>query len=98
MSGQTANISRTAADTNEHVIASGKAILYGIYPELTTTGTITVRDASATGGSNIKHVCAIALLQAGKTFGPKGVLFPSGITVQLSVNTDLSAIVWEPAV
>lgn len=95
MNSGTANLSRTAGDTSEHVICAVPCVLYGIYPELTTTGTITVRDAAATGGSNVVHVCAIALLQAGKKFGPKGVRMAAGLTVQLSAATDLSAIVWE---
>lgn len=92
-----ANGSRTAGDTAEHVIYAGPCILYSIQPELTTTGTITVRDAATTGGSNVVHVCAIGLLQAGKTFGGgKGILMQKGLTVQLSVASDLSMISWEP--
>ena len=91
-----ANGTRTTGDTAEHVIYAGRCVLFGIYPELSTTGTITVRDAAATGGSNVKHVCAIGLLQAGKTFGRKGVEFQFGLSVQLSAATDLSMIVWEP--
>lgn len=89
------NLSRTAGDTAEHVISAGKCILYGIFPELTTTGTITVRDSATTGGSNVIHVCALGLTQVGKDLG--GVLCLNGLTVQLSVGTDLSAIVWEAA-
>lgn len=92
------NGSRTPGDTNENVIYAGRCKVLGVYPELTTTGTITLRNqATAAGGSGtIKHVCAIGLLQAGKTLGPDGVLFDAGLTVQLSVGTDLSLIVWEP--
>lgn len=87
---------RTPASTDELLIHAGPCILHGVYPELTTTGTITFRDAAAIGGSNVRHVCAIGLTQAGKTFGPSGVLFPVGLTVQLSVSTDLSLVSWEP--
>ncbi len=60
---------RTEADTNEHVLHIGRCRLYGVYPEpATTAGTITIRDAADTGGSNVRHVCAAALPQAGKTF------------------------------
>lgn len=89
------NLSRTAGDTAEHVICAGRCILYGIYPELTITGTITLRDANATGGGNVVHVCAIGLTQQGKQFD--GAQFLNGLTVQLSVATDLSAIIWEAA-
>lgn len=91
-----ANVTRTTGDTSEHVICAKPCVLYGIYPELTTTGTITVRNAAATGGSAVIHVCAIGLLQAGKTFGRKGIYLSAGCTVQLSVASDLSAIAWEP--
>ena len=91
------SLSRTDGDTNEHVICAKQCRLMAIRPELTTTGTITVRDYAATGGGAgaIVHVCAIGLPQAGKAFGPKGVLMKKGLTIQLSVATDLSAIVWE---
>jgi hypothetical protein len=85
---------RTTGDTNENVIHTGSCVLYGIYPELTTTGTITARDNATAVGGTPKHVCAIGLLQAGKTFG-QGVFFAKGLTVQLSVGTDLSLIAWE---
>ena len=83
---------RTIGDTADNMIHTGKCVLYGVYPELTTTGTITIREG-ATAGGTIKHVCAIGLTQAGKSFG--GVVFPRGMSMQLSVGTDLSLIVWE---
>ena len=89
------NGTRTTGDTNEHVIAAFPVRVFGIRPELTTTGTITLRDAATTGGSNVKHVCAIGLTQAGKSLD--GVLFATGLTVQLSVASDLSLITWLPA-
>lgn len=86
---------RTTGDTNENVIHAGRCVLYGVYPELTTTGTITLRNAAAAGAGApaVKHVAAIGLTQQGKQFD--GVLFENGLTVQLSVATDLSLIVWE---
>lgn len=83
--------SRTAGNTTDNVIHVGRCVLYGVYPELTTTGTITFRDGAAAGGT-IKHIAAIGLPQAGKQFD--GVLFEKGLTVQLSVATDLSLLVW----
>jgi len=90
----TRTIHRTAGDTNEHVVHAGRCRVFSICPELQTTGTITLRDAGATGGSNVIHVCAIALTQPGKSL--KGGVFYSGLTVQLSVGTDLTAITYEP--
>ncbi len=88
---------RTVGNTNEQVVNAGPCILHGVRPELTTTGTITLRNqATAAGGSdNIYAVTAIGLTQAGKDFN--GILFPTGLTVQLSAGTDLSMIIWEAA-
>lgn len=88
---------RTPGDTAEHVISTGPCWVYGITPELTTTGTITLRNAAVTGGAAILAVAAIGLTQAGKTFSPFGVFFDTGLTVQLSVGTDISMIEWEAA-
>ena len=85
--------SRTVGDTVENIICAAPCILYGIYPELTTTGTITVRDSATAAGVTAKHVCAIGLTQVGKTFD--GIRMQKGLTVQLSVGTDLSMIVRE---
>jgi hypothetical protein len=62
-------------------------------PELTTTGTLTLRNGAA-GGSDIKHVAAIGATQVGKGF--EGAVFPAGLTIQQSVGTDLCAVVFEP--
>lgn len=89
------NGTRLAAVTTEQLIYSGRCLLYAILPELTTTGTITVRDGAAADASgSVDHVAAIGLTQLGKDF--KGYLLEKGLTVQLSVATDLSLIVWEP--
>lgn len=86
---------RTAGNTAEQVICPQRCMVYGIHPELTTTGTVTLRDDATTGGSNVKVLCAIGLTQAGKPF-TQGVLFERGLTVQLSVATDLSLIQFFP--
>lgn len=97
MSIEKAAGTRTTGDTAEHVIFTGAGVLFSITPELTTTGTITIRDAAATGGSNVVHVCAIGLTQAGKVFGPRGMAFQAGCTVQLSAAGDLSWLSWTKA-
>lgn len=92
-----ANGTRSAAVTTEQLICDHACIVYGIFPELTTTGTITLRDGKVADASGtIKHIAAIGLTQAGKMFGAQGVIFPTGLTIQTSVNTDLTLIVWEP--
>lgn len=86
------NITRTANATSEQVICTVRAYLWLVVPELTTTGTLTIRNGA---GGDTKHVAAIGLGQAGKMFG--GALFEKGITIQQSVGTDQCAIIWEAA-
>lgn len=83
----------TAGDTNEHAVCATRCRLWALRPDLTTTGTVTLR-AGATGGSNVFSLSAIGLTQAGKSFD--GVVLPAGFTVQLSVGTDLCTIIYEP--
>lgn len=86
----------TPGDTAEHVIHAGPCILYGVYPELVTTGTITIRNTATAAAGTVASLSAIGLPQAGKSFGGGvGMLFDTGLTVQLSVATDLSTLVWE---
>lgn len=80
-------------DTAELVVYAGRCRLVAIVPELTTTGTLTFRQG-ATGGSDVKHVCAIGLTQQGKEV--EGAVFPGGITLQRSVGTDIVGVVVEP--
>ncbi len=87
---------RTANATTEQLVISGPCVLYGIFPELTTTGTLTIRDGAAADGSGTtKIVCAIGLTQVGKSFGPKGVRFDKGLTIQQSVGTDQCLVQYE---
>lgn len=90
------NGTRTANSTNDQVIYAGRCRLKGVYPELTTTGTISIYDDAAASTGTLKHVCAIGLTQAGKTFGPDGIVMQKGIVVDQSAGTDISLIVWEP--
>jgi hypothetical protein len=96
MSTPYCNYTRITGDTNEHLISAIPVRVHAIVPEFTTTGTVTVRDDSATGGSATMHVCAIGLTQAGKQFGGDGVRSQKGLTVQLSVNTDAVMVCWSP--
>lgn len=83
----------TAADTNEHVVCDKRCRLYGLRPNVTTSGTITLREGRTTGGSAVFSISAIGLLQAGKSFDG---LVVDGFTVQLSNAADLSTIIYEP--
>lgn len=85
---------RTANAATEQLVTTGRVRLIGILPELTTTGTITIRDGSVADASGtIIHVCAIGLLQSGKPF--YGLIFNKGITVTQSVGTDQMLVVFE---
>jgi hypothetical protein len=74
----------------EQVLGGYGIRLYKIIPQATTTGTITLREAAATGGSNIVFTVAAAQAAAigGVEFGSEGVVFDGGLTVQLSVAGD----------
>jgi hypothetical protein len=89
------NYTRITGDTNEHLISAVPVRLHAVVPEATTTGTVTLRDAVATGGSVTMHIAAIGLTQAGKQFG-SGVRTIAGLTVQLSAGTDAVTICWSP--
>jgi hypothetical protein len=79
------NITRISNTAVEQVISTDRCRL-----------TVTVRDDSVAGGSNVKHIAAAGLPQAGKTFSQRGVRMSTGLTVQLSSATDDVAIVWAP--
>lgn len=90
---------RTIADTNENIVSAFAGWLIAIYPDLTTTGTITLRNQkTASGGTPVfTSVCAIGLTQAGKNFGPSGIFCSAGLTIQLSAGTDLCFVLFERA-
>lgn len=91
------NLTRQTGTTAETVISTAPALVMAILPNATTTGTVTLRSASTASGSAALHVAAIGLTQQGAQFGPFGVLFPDGLTVQLSAAGDAVGIVWMPA-
>jgi hypothetical protein len=84
---------RSANSTAEQVAIAGRVRLYAIRPELTTTGTLTLRDSATAAASPAVHVAAAGLTQAGKGF--QGVVFNNGITIQQSVGTDLTTVIYE---
>lgn len=91
-----AQATRHTNTTDETQIATGNAILFGIYPTATTTGTVKL-STGLVGASTELHTSAIGLTQAGKTFGPFGVLCPGGITVDLTQIADDVLVVWMKA-
>jgi hypothetical protein len=90
------NITRISNTAVEQVVSADRCRIIAIIPEGTTAGTVTVRDAATIGGSNVKHIAAAGLDQRGKTFSQRGVRMSTGLTVQLSDNTDDVAIIWAP--
>ena len=84
------NITRTAAVDTEQVIHTGRCRLLAILQELTTTGTLTVRNGEA--GTTV-HVAAVGLAQEGKHFD--GARLGTGLTIEQSVASDRCAIIWE---
>jgi len=89
------NYTRLAGVTTDQLIHSGPTILYGIYPEVVTTGTVEIHDHPSTS-DNLIHNMAIGCLTAGKTFGPNGIILGSGLVIDLSAATDICLVVWEP--
>jgi hypothetical protein len=85
---------RTGAVTTEQVVSDKRCRVWGLRPDLTTTGTITLRNSATAAGSAAVSVSAIGLTQAGKDFD--GMVFPAGLTIHLSVATDLSVLIYEP--
>ena len=74
----------------EQVLGGYGLRLYKILPQGTTTGTITMREATTIGGSNVVFTVSAAQAAAigGVEFGSEGAIFDGGLTVQLSVAGD----------
>lgn len=69
----------------EVLISATPARIAGIFPELTTTGTVTVRNARVLGSTGAPmHRAAVGLLASGKQFNAYGVALGSGLAVRLS--------------
>ena len=91
-----ASYSRVTGDTAEHLLCSTRCSLLGIYPDNTTTGSVTVRDGRAADASGTTvSVSATGLTQLGKTFGTYGIQL-SGLTVQLGAGADAVIVAWMP--
>lgn len=84
---------RTAGNTGEQVVCDGPCKVHGVRPELTTTGTISLRNTKTAAAGTVVSLSAIGLTQAGKDFN--GMVFDTGLTVQLSVASDLSTLIFE---
>ena len=81
----------------EVLVASGRCALIGIFPENTTTGTVTIRDDShIAGGTTPVRTSAIGLTQQGTYFCDFGFRMNSGITIALSAGSDAVTVVWAP--
>lgn len=85
-------LTRLSNTTAETVITGAPARLLGVVADSGNLGMLTLRDAAAAGGSNVKGV-----VDAGKDHDYHSAAFGSGITAQLSGATDDVAILWRPA-
>ncbi len=89
------NYTLCAVQTAEQLIRTGRGILHSMQPTpATAAGTITLRNGAAADGTGTK----IQLLPIGvavRNFGPNGIYFDKGLTVQCSVGADEPLIVWE---
>lgn len=88
---------KSGAVTTEQVISALPCWVYGILPELTTTGTIILRNSATAAGATPLHTCAIGLTQNGKLFGAWGLYFDTGLTIQTSAATDITLVLFEIA-
>ena len=79
----------------EVLILPSNARIIKIIPQNTVTGTVTLREASAIGGGGAARWVAPV---TGTDFGPYGVAFAGGLTVQLSVAGDQFGIVYGPRI
>lgn len=84
---------RTAAVTTEQVVIAHRVRLLAVIPELTTTGTLTLRDSATATATAAVSLTAIGLTQIGKEF--YGMVFTNGLTIQQSVGTDQCTVVYE---
>lgn len=89
---------KTAGVTTEQIVSTKPCWVFGLYPELLTTGTIILRDQKTAAGGTATHTCAIGLPQVGKTWSPGGIFFGAGLTIQISVATDLTVVTYQPVV
>jgi len=90
------NLYRHTGTTDETVISTDRSRVIAILPEDTTAGTVTLRDSNTADDSDPVHIAAAGLPQTGKMFSQRGVKFATGLTVQLSDDTDVVLIVWAP--
>ena len=93
---QVANSYRHTGTASETVISTVPSFLLAIIPDATATGTVTMRSAATASGSTAMSISAIGLTQQGKQFGPFGVVYGAGITIQNSVAGDACVVVWMP--
>lgn len=87
---------RTPASVAEQLVHTGPCLLHRVIPDILTTGTITLRDGRAADGTGVVVSLQSAGIPKGVWLDFGGAWFPNGLTIQLSVATDLCAVVWEP--
>lgn len=86
---------RTAAVTTEQLVHTGPCVLKRIIPDIITTGTITIRDGAVADGSGTTVSLQSLGLPKGGVLDFGDMWFPKGLTIHLSVATDLCTVIWE---
>ena len=75
-------------NTTEVLVLTGPVVLYGYYANHGSTGQLTIRDAGAIGGSNVKLIVDATAHANKELFGAR---FESGLTLQGSASaTDVT--------
>ncbi len=93
-----ATSSLNTGNVTENVITAKPAIVLALVPSgAANTGTCTLRDSATAVAAAARHIAPIATPLNGIKFGPYGVLYGNGITMQNSVSGDVFDLIWMPA-
>ena len=89
------NVTRLTGALAETMVSTVRSVLYAIIPDATSVGLITAKDTAATGSGSAVSICAAALPQTGKQFGPCGIRLDAGLSITLA-GADTVTVVWAP--
>ena len=89
------NVTRLTGALAETMVSTVRCVLYAIIPDATSVGLITAKDTAATGSGSAVSICAAALPQTGKQFGPCGIRLDAGLSITLA-GADTVTVVWSP--
>ena len=89
------NVTRLTGALAETMVSTVRCVLYAIIPDAASAGIITAKDTAATGSGSAVSICAAALPQTGKQFGPCGIRLDAGLSITLA-GADTVTVVWSP--